>query len=181
VIFPRNLTGLAHSLRDFVERLSGEVARAGVRATVVEPSGLTAVLLDPLGEIGPLIVCAPRQGEKGRRVLLVDSRAEPADFLHALLESAGHDCARAATAARAAELLRERDFDVVVLDLAIRPAVRRAVEVGLTAAPRRPELVGFEAPPSRGGGPRPDVDLLLPRPAPVREILRAVGGLGRRR
>lgn len=180
VIFLKNLAGLAHSLRGFVERLSLEVARAGIRAYLVEPTGLTSVLLDPLGEIGPLIVFAPKRGEKGRRILLVESRAKSADFLCGLLECAGHSCARATTAPRAAELLKEGAFDVVLLDLSLRPAVMRAVEEGLSKLERKPEVVGVSACArlwDEETRRRFGVGTCVAKPYPVREMLRAVSGI----
>lgn len=180
VIFLKNLPGLAHSLRGFAERLSLEVARAGVRAYLVEPTGLTSVLLDPLGEIGPLIIFAPKRGEKGRRVLLVESRAPAADFLGGLLESAGHDCARATTAPKVQQLLKEKDFDVLLLDLSLRPSVMRAVEQGLARLDRKPEVVGLSADPKLwdpAAARRFGVRTRVSKPYSVREILRAVWGL----
>lgn len=182
VIFLKNLAGLAHSLRGFVERLSVEVARAGIRAYLVEPTGLTSVLLDPLGEIGPLIVFAPKRGEKGRRVLVVESRVKSADFLCALLECAGHACSRATTGPRAAELLKEGAWDVVLLDLSLRPGVMRAVEQGMSKLERPPEVVGVstcaklwdEASRRRFG-----VGTCVSKPYTVREMLRAVSGIDR--
>jgi DNA-binding NtrC family response regulator len=182
VIFLKNLTGLAHSLRGFVERLSIEVARAGIRAYLVEPTGLTAVLLDPLEEIGPLIVFAPKKGEKGRRTLLVESRSKSADFLGGLLESAGHDCARASTASQVVELLRERSFDVVLLDLSLRRTVMRAVEQGLSRLERKPDVVGISTCPNLWDAEscgRFGVRSCVAKPYSVREILRAVSGLDR--
>ena len=182
VIFLKNLTGLAHSLRGFVERLSIEVARAGIRAYLVEPTGLTAVLLDPLEEIGPLIVFAPKRGEKGRRTLLVESRSKSADFLAALLESAGHDGVRASTAPKVAELLREKTFDVVLLDLSLRPTVMRAVEQVLARLERKPDVVGLSTCPNlwdAGSCGRFGVRTCVSKPYSVREILRAVSGIDR--
>jgi DNA-binding NtrC family response regulator len=182
VIFLKNLTGLAHSLRGFVERLSIEVAHAGIRAYLVEPTGLTAVLLDPLEEIGPLIVFAPKRGEKGRRTLLVESRSTSADILAALLESAGHEVARASTAAQVVDFLRERVFDVVLLDLSLRRTVMRAVEQGLAKLERKPDVVGISTCPNLWDAEscgRFGVRTYVAKPYSVREILRAVSGLDR--
>lgn len=180
VIFLKNLASLAHSLRGFVERLSLEVARSGIRAYLVEPSGLTSVLLDPLGEIGPLIVFAPKRGEKGRRVLIVESRSSSADFLRALLESAGHACERASTGPRAAEQLKEGRFDVVLLDLSLRPSVMRAVEQGLAALEKKPEVVGLSTCPKlwdEAACRRFGVRTCVAKPSSVRDLLRAISGI----
>jgi len=167
VIFLKNLPALRHSLRGFVERLSLEVARAGVRAYVVEPSGLSQVLLDPLGEIGPLIVFAPK--EAGRRVLLVERRATAADFLGALLSSAGHEVVRVSRAAKAEELLRERPFDVLLLDVAAGAGTLRILE-GLE---RRPEIIALTAGADTAGIPARAV---LVKPYSARDLLRAISG-----
>jgi CheY-like chemotaxis protein len=169
VIFLKNLPSLAHSLRGFAERLSLEVARAGVRAYLVEPSGLTSVLLDPLGEVGPLVIFAPR--ERGRRVLLVERRASSADFLTALLESAGHEVVRAAGAANLEDLLRERAFDVLLLDATAAPLALRAMET----SERRPEIVALTS--SDEGAKGIPARTVLRKPFGARDLLRAISPL----
>lgn len=114
-------TGLVLSL-DGIEALDDSVRRL-LRATALRVCvyGLRLTLLDPTGYLAsfpagrlPFRIVSP--GRDPKRILIVNEHGGTAEFLHALLESAGHACAIARSAAEAVEKMEIQPFDSVVLE-----------------------------------------------------------------
>jgi|SRR5882672_2600283 len=115
-----NASRVNDSLCRLIRQLLAMVHERGVKVSIIDPTGCTAVLWEALGGSVHVEVCR-REEEISRPldVLVVEDTPDSLEFLRDLLETAGHRVTAAATGAEAARLCGDRKFDLVLLDLVL--------------------------------------------------------------
>lgn len=126
-----DLEKIGRAARGLADLITKEIQPGRIEVTgerpVVEGGGDTAAA------VGVEVLNAQGSSSKGARILVVDDQPENCEVLLRRLEKEGHMCAVVHNGADALELLAERDFDLVLLDILMpgidgREVLRRVKE-----------------------------------------------------
>jgi CheY-like chemotaxis protein len=120
VLHVENASRVNDSLCRLIRQLLSLVHGRGVRVSIIDPTGCTAVLWEALG--GSVLVEVCRSEDEIAEpldILVVEDTPDSLEFVKDLLESAGHRVTTASTGAAAVDACRTPRFDLVLLDLVL--------------------------------------------------------------
>lgn len=111
-----NLREIEGSVAAFLKELARYVTSSGVDVSLVDSSGCASAFF---GALPCPNLTALGQGPNPRRVLVVEDHEDSLEFLRALVEAAGHQCATARSAKEAIARIDSGFYDLVLLDLVL--------------------------------------------------------------
>ena len=120
VLHVENASRVNDSLCRLIRQLLSLVHSRGVKISIIDPTGCTAVLWEALGGSIHVEVCRSEDEiVEPLDILVVEDTPDSLEFVKDLLESAGHRVTTASTGAAAVGACRSARFDLVLLDLVL--------------------------------------------------------------
>jgi|SRR5579883_2806364 len=120
VLHVENASRVNDSLCRLIRQLLSLVHSRGVKVSIIDPTGCTAVLWEALGGSVHVEVCRSEDDiVEPLDILVVEDTPDSLEFVKDLLESAGHRVTTACTGAAAVGACRVARFDLVLLDLVL--------------------------------------------------------------
>jgi len=120
VLHVENASRVNDSLCRLIRQLLSLVHSRGVKVSIIDPTGCTAVLWEALGGSVHVEVCRSEDDiVEPLDILVVEDTPDSLEFVKDLLESAGHRVTTASTGAAAVGACRVARFDLVLLDLVL--------------------------------------------------------------
>ncbi|MBI4563333.1 MAG: response regulator [Planctomycetes bacterium] len=123
------------SLIKLLNGIAEQVASAGARVALLDPSGAAFALRKAWGSDFPLAVFGPEPGRhRPKRILVIEGHEETRAIMRTLVATAGHFCETASDAEEGERRIQANAFDLALMDLDVLGV--RGVDIVLRLAQR---------------------------------------------